>query len=98
MAEAEESGAASAATAASAAAPAAAAASSGAENSIWSRIQASGVLIPPDVIDKLAELDLELSEGRTDIEGKNMGNCGLNEEAAAQRLTDCPDRHICWRT
>ena len=37
---------------------------SGAEVSIWSRIQSSGVLIPPDVIDKLAELDLELSEGR----------------------------------
>jgi len=34
------------------------------EESIWSRIQASGILIPPEVIDKLAELDLELSEGR----------------------------------
>jgi len=33
------------------------------EESIWSRIQASGILIPPEVIDKLAELDLELSEG-----------------------------------
>ena len=32
--------------------------------SIWSRIQASGILIPPEVIDKLAELDLELSEGQ----------------------------------
>ena len=26
--------------------------------------QASGILIPPEVIDKLAELDLELSEGQ----------------------------------
>ena len=33
------------------------------EESIWSRLQASGVVLPPDVIDKLAELDLELSEG-----------------------------------
>ncbi len=34
-------------------------------SSIWSRIQASGILIPPEVIDKLAELDLELSEGQS---------------------------------
>ena len=47
---------------AQAAAEATAAATAVAE-SIWSRIQASGILIPPEVIDKLAELDLELSEG-----------------------------------
>lgn len=34
------------------------------EESIWTRIQAAGVTLPPEVIDKLAELDLELSEGR----------------------------------
>ena len=32
-------------------------------DSVWSRIQAQSVTLPPEVIDKLAELDLELSEG-----------------------------------
>ncbi len=31
--------------------------------SVWTKIQQAGLTIPPDVIDKLAELDLELSEG-----------------------------------
>lgn len=33
------------------------------QESIWTKIQAQGVQLPPEVIDKLAELDLELSEG-----------------------------------
>ena len=32
--------------------------------SLWSRVQSSGVQLPSEVIDKLAELDLELSEGQ----------------------------------
>ena len=40
------------------------AAASEAAHSVWTEIQARGIQIPPEVIDKLAELDLELSEGR----------------------------------
>ena len=40
-------------------------------DSVWTRIQAQSVTLPPEVIDKLAELDLELSEG-TAIRGKNI--------------------------
>ena len=32
-------------------------------DSVWTKIQQAGVTVPADVIDKLAELDLELSEG-----------------------------------
>ena len=34
------------------------------DESLWSRLQAAGVTIPAEIIDKLAELDLELSEGK----------------------------------
>jgi hypothetical protein len=33
-------------------------------DSVWTRIQQASLTIPSDVIDKLAELDLELSEGK----------------------------------
>ena len=32
-------------------------------DSVWTKIQRAGISVPADVIDKLAELDLELSEG-----------------------------------
>ena len=32
-------------------------------DSVWTKIQQASVTVPADVIDKLAELDLELSEG-----------------------------------
>ena len=41
-------------------------------SSIWTRIQEQGVQLPPEVIDQLAELDLELSEGENKKEKYNF--------------------------
>lgn len=40
------------------------------QESLWTRLQLAGVTIPTDIIDKLAELDLELSEGEEDDNGR----------------------------
>ena len=46
-------------------------------DSVWTKIQQAGVTVPADVIDKLAELDLELSEGENSslYFTVNIGRC-----------------------